>query len=160
MITGTDNLRDIFSIFHDGTIVNHELVPPGLRLEVEILYLAQRVHPQYRGFRVELHNAREISFATWPSDLNAPATQMDSLADIFAPQLDILGCEVEPSGLKISCNQSSPQWNYCGGELRLAADAATLTDAGGKEYSIDELRRLSEGYWNEWQSNAHDSATR
>lgn len=157
MIVGAENLRDMFSILHDGVIVRYDSVAPNLELNVEILYLAQRVSPEYRGFRVVLQNARELSFTTWPSDLTSPPAQIKSIPDIFAPELDVLGCEIENGALKVTCNQSSPKWNYCGGELRLKADSATVTDAGGKEYSIEELGRLCDEYWNEWQRNAGSS---
>jgi hypothetical protein len=159
MIVGTENLRDMFSIFHDGVIIRYEPVASNLDLDVEILYLAQRVNPEYRGFRVVLQNAREFSFTTWPNDQTAPPAKMESLPDIFAPKLDILGCDIENGALKVICNQSSPQWNYCGGELCLKADSATVTDPGGEEYSIEQLGRLSDEYWNEWQGNAGNSPT-
>ena len=157
MIVGTENLRDMFAILHDGVIVRCDPFDANLELNVEILYLAQRVNLGYLGFRVVLQNVCELSFTTWPSDLTSPPDQIKSLLEIFAPELDILGCEIEKDTLKVTCNQSSPKWNYCGGELCLKADSASVTDPGGKEYSIEELGRLSDEYWNEWQRSGGSS---
>lgn len=45
-IEGPENVRDIFSIFHDGTISSCALNGCDLTLEIEIQYLAERVRPE------------------------------------------------------------------------------------------------------------------
>jgi hypothetical protein len=151
MISGVNNLRDTFSIFHDGGISGFTSSGQDLILDVEIMYLAERINPSYRVFRLTLRNARDIVFETWPKDSNAEPSKISSLSKIFVPELEILGCEVAGDDLKVTCNQPSANCNYCGGTLFLKTDSASVTDESGKEYSIEELRQLSAGYWSDWE---------
>jgi len=95
-----------------------------------------------------------VQFKTWPDGITEEPDFIVSVAQIFAPELDILSCEIEDTALKVVCNQTSPHWNYCGGELMFKADAAVVTDPDGKNYSIDQLRQISQAYWTAWQKNA------
>ncbi|MBL4632289.1 MAG: hypothetical protein JKY56_00360, partial [Kofleriaceae bacterium] len=69
MIDGLQKISDVFSMFHDGSIVHHQIDGDDLCLTIEILYLAERVSPTFSKFRVRLHNCEEVSFTTWQSDL-------------------------------------------------------------------------------------------
>jgi len=154
VITGADSLCSLFSIFHDGTICHHFTVGSNLELDIYIPYLAHEVAPEHDTFHVSLANVRELRFKTWPNDRAAESNLITSAAQIFAPELDILNCELENSALKVVCTQTSSAWSYSGGELVFEVDAAVVSDQAGKSYSIEELRQLSADYWNNWQKNA------
>ncbi|MES2297505.1 MAG: hypothetical protein V4582_10705 [Pseudomonadota bacterium] len=150
MISGTENLCDIFSIFHDGEISHFAVDGANLDLEVEIMYLAERVNPNYRRFRVSLQNVKNLSFQTWPKDPHMVPVTLSSPKHIFKPELEILSGELDGNLIKVICNQALPSCEYCGGELYLQADHAVVRDEGDREYSIDDLRNLSKDYWDEW----------
>jgi hypothetical protein len=152
VISGSEDLSEIFSIFHDGEIVNYASDGSDLELKVEIMYLAERVDPDYRSFQLRLHNVRDINFETWPKDSAAEPAKLFSIPQIFEPELEISGAEPEGDSIKIICNQSSPQCEYSGGTLLLQADYALVTDEGGKEYSLEELRQICSGYWSDWKN--------
>lgn len=152
MISGVVSLSKLFSIFHDGCIVGHASQGSSLTLDVEIQYLADLINPDYTSFRLIMRAVDGLLFRTWPNDADAEGEQLTSASLIFAPELEILNASSEGDALKIMCNQSSGEWNYCGGELLLKVDSASVFDQGGREYSIDELEFICERYWSDWKT--------
>ncbi len=151
MIKGNQNICSAFNIFHDGCISNYEYFENNLELEIEVMYLAEMVNPDYRKFWLTLQNISRLALETWPKDRNADPEFISSPTKIFEPELEILSCEVVGSSLRIDCNQASPNWNYCGGTLSLQTDGIIVRDEGGKEYSIEDLDTICREYWSEWR---------
>lgn len=151
MISGVENLSEMFSIFHDGGISHFAFNGFNLSLEIQISYLAERVNPSYQIFKIVLQNASDIQFTTWPNDPNAEPKKLSSIAEIFEHELEILNGEVADDSFKVICSQPSPTCDYCGGELLLKADSASVTDEDGKDYSLEELRQICRGYWSDWE---------
>jgi len=121
-------------------------------LEVEIQYLAERINPVFRKFQIILENVENIKFRTWPSDLKSKAKLITEPSVIFKPKLDILEGNIKEEQIQVICNQASPDFEYCGGELYFSSTLAIVTDEAGKSYSIDELDVLCKGYWDEWSA--------
>jgi hypothetical protein len=149
-IEGQENLRDIFSIFHDGGISSCRREGESLLMEVEIQYLAERINPDFRKFMVRLNDVKNLSFSTWPSDLKSPPVLLDEAEEIFKAELEILEGDIENEKIKVVCNQHSSEFDYCGGELYLSASSAEVTDEANKSYSIEGLDILCKGYWDDW----------
>lgn len=150
MIFGAESLSNIFSVFHDGGIARYSANENNLDLDIEIMYLAERVNPAFRHFHVSLHDIRNLYFSTWPKESAAEPSILRSPAQIFEPELEILSGEYDSEQVMVICNQSSAECDYCGGILYFSASDATVTDEAGQEYSIDALHRLCEDYWDEW----------
>lgn len=150
MITGAENLSDMFSIFHDGGVARYSANGDNLDLDIEIMYLAERVNPAFRSFHVSIQNVQDISFSTWLKESGVEPLVLRSPAKIFGPKLEILSSEVYGEQIKVICNQPSAECDYCGGELYFSASGATVTDEAGREYSIDALQQLFKDYWDEW----------
>jgi hypothetical protein len=153
-IEGLENVRDIFSIFHDGSISSCALDGDDLTLDVEIQYLAERVKPEFRKFKVRLFGASNVRFSTWPSDLKSDPVVLTDVPDIFDADLEILEGSLSEEEIKVVCNQHSSDLPYCGGELRFHCLRAEVADEGGKGYSIEELSELCKGYWDDWSSRS------
>ena len=149
-IEGIESVREIFSIFHDGSLVSYVADGDTLRLEIEIHYLAERVNPYFRTFNVCLFGVDDVQFSPWPSDLKAKLETISELPKIFEADLEILECTLQEGVIEVVCNQHSPAFAYCGGELRVRCTCATVIDEAGKAYSIEELGALCNGYWNDW----------
>jgi len=147
-IIGSNNISDIFSIFHDGCIVSSRTEPMGMFIEVEIPYLANLIFPEFDKFEVRLYGFKNVRFKTWPSDLKSEPEVLSNVDEIFMPELEILQSEVSQGCIRIVCNQHSHQYDYCGGELQFDVDAAEVSDQNNKLYSIDELSSISDKYWN------------
>ena len=72
MITGVNDLAELFSIFHDGVVTEASALDHDLQLTVKISYLAQRIQPHLTTFTVRLHQLEDLGFSTWPKDSAAP----------------------------------------------------------------------------------------
>lgn len=149
-IEGPENISYVFSIFHDGGIVHCHDENGSLLLKIEIQYLAERINPDFRKFSVLLENVKGVYFSTWPSDLKSEPEVLKDVTSIFKPELEILEGNFKEGQIQVVCNQHSPEFDYCGGELYLSATSAKVTDEDGKSYSLDELDTLCKGYWEEW----------
>jgi hypothetical protein len=156
-IYGIENIKELFCILHDGVIISGELTRSEMRLEVEIPYLAKRIDPSYQNFRVILKGTEDVRFTTWPNELELTPRVLRNIHEIFEPQLDILSGRVRGKHVQMACSQSSPDYDYCGGELCFIAEQASVIDEAGKSYSIGELDTLARGYWDDWANSSQES---
>ncbi|QUY43518.1 hypothetical protein [Acaryochloris marina] len=152
-IEGSENISNVFSIFHDGDIVNGHQKNSSLLIEVEIQYLAERINPPFRKFMLRLDNVRNLHFSTWPSDWKSEPKVLRDAKTIFKSELGILEGNYEEDQIKVACDQHLPEFDYCGGELHFSATSVEVTDEAGKGYSIEELGALCKDYWDEWANN-------
>lgn len=148
-INNLGNIRDIFTSFHDGSIVHFCCEEDSLLLEVEIQFLAKRVDARFQKFFVRLAGLENVYFKTWPRGPKAESAVLVDMAAIFKPELEILDANLKENEIQVVCNQYSPEFNYRGGELYFCAASAEVTDEAGKVYSIDELAVLWGGYLGE-----------
>ena len=151
-IEGLENINTMFSVFHDGEINRCVKTNSHLEFGVHIQYLAERINPEFRTFSVALEGVEGLYFTTWPDDANAEPDVIADVGSICTKELEILSGEIENGFIKVACNQPLPGLGYCGGFLHLKAKSAVVKDEAGKQYSIDELCSLSNGYWDEWAS--------
>lgn len=149
-IYGSENIGNIFSYFHDGIITHAFMDGSDLILDIEIRYLAARINPLYRKFSVRLEGTRDLHFTTWPNDSKTEPEVITNVSIIFKPELDILQGSTNDEQICVICNQTSPTFCYCGGELSFHAISAHVIDEGGRKYSIAEISSLCKGYWDEW----------
>ena len=144
-----ENIRDIFSIFHDGTIEtwngNHEL----LKLRIDCEYLAQKIDKDFKVFYVEFEHFEKLEFIPWMNPINQPQTLFTNIVDIFQASLEILSAEIENGFVKITCNQHNLDFNYCGGTLLVNCKNVKVFDEKNNELTIDELDKICNEYWNE-----------
>jgi hypothetical protein len=92
-IAGLDNIAKLFSIFHDGVIVDASPQGEDLRLTVRLSYLAERVQPGFTTFTLLLRQLEELSFSTWPKESSVPPETLRDVHTFFSPPLDILSAE-------------------------------------------------------------------
>src|SRR5689334_21078344 len=139
MITTTESICEIFSIFHDGMIEEASLSGQKLKLKIEISYLADRVKSWFKFFFVELDGFRSAEFRGWPATLQGEKKLVSKLSDIFELPLEILEAKLTGDRIEVVCNiKSNANSEFCGGELLFHADAAMVRDEANKEYSISE----------------------
>ncbi len=151
MISGHENIAKLFSVFHDGGIADHLTKEKDLILTVEILYLAQRIHPSFKKFYLTLKQPQKIQFIPWRIDLAQKPVPILELKKIFEPDLDILEGQLQDDLVQVVCNQLSAGYDYCGGVLSFKTEGVDVQDEAGKRYSLEELTRLSEAYWKDWE---------
>lgn len=151
-IKNQENIRDIFSIFHDGSITSCYTNTDSLLMKVEISYLAERIDPNFSEFTLCIYGVSNIYFSTWLSDLKSEPVIIREIERIFKPELEILEGNIENEKIKVVCNQHSSEFDYCGGELYLSIISCEVLDEVGKSYSIEELDILCKEYWDEWEN--------
>ena len=105
MIQDIKNLRELFNIFHDGGIAHYQMIGPDLELTVKIQYLAALVQPHFRRFSVLLSNVRDLAFRAWTLEQSAQSPMLIRHSEIFEPELEILGAEIEGVVLSITCGR-------------------------------------------------------
>ena len=150
MITGSQNIADVFSIFSDGIIVNHVCKGNRLTLNIEIPYLARCICPDYLGFTIELSNVKNICFKTWPSEAGDKERHVVDPAHIFETRLEIIEGNVRNGCIEVVCSNPVEEYDFCGGELNFEADTAAVFDDGGKQYSLEELAAISKKHLRKW----------
>ena len=65
-----ENIRDIFSILHDGDICAWNGDKNLLTLTVECQYLAKRIDPSFDKFYVELFNIDKLELEPWRNSVD------------------------------------------------------------------------------------------
>ena len=154
MITELNNIAAIFSVFHDGRITAYSRTGDTIRLTVEIKYLARRVKEDYNSFSLCLHEVTKLSFRTWPNIVGAQPVLIENGEPFLGTKMEILSGEVKDGSIQIACNQANSSLDFCGGELYLLCTGATVSDPSGKEYSLDELGKICQEYWDEWSNKS------
>jgi hypothetical protein len=143
-------VAQVFSIFHDGSVVGCQRIGDDLNLDIEIEYLAQRVAPEYGGFSVSILGARDFSFTTWPKHAEQPAAIFSDPMEIFGSEPEILSSKIKDGFIEIALNESSRNVDYSGGILRFKADGIRVLDEGGYECGVETLGKICQEYWDEW----------
>lgn len=142
----------MFSIFHDGGIWAYALNGDDLELDIDIdiQYLAERVRPDFNLFHVSLKAVRGIVLEVWAMEPEGEDEVISSLEEIFIPEPEILSAKPEGNAVCILCLRQDDGGPGRGGSLLIEAEAAEVTDEGGRCYSLEELVDLANGYWDEW----------
>jgi hypothetical protein len=149
-MTEPEEIAEVFGIFHDGCISGGTKVYRTAKLIVEIEYLAERIRPTYRKFTVQIDDLEQVRFTPWTDDGHPLVPDITGFAEIASLDLGVLSAEAEGSKVRIACTQGRPGLGYCGGFLEMAAERCSVFDESGREWTLEELRRLSDDYWSDW----------
>lgn len=149
-MTGPEEIAEVFGILHDGCIAGGTTVDHAVELVVEIEYLARRIRPTDRKFLVRIDGLEQVSFTPWSDDGRTVVPAITGFVGIASLGLGVLSAEAEGSRVRIACTQDRPGLGYCGGFLEMEAGRCRVFDESGREWSLEELRTLSDGYWREW----------
>lgn len=132
--------RDVWEVFHDGTVVRIEGAVPGdLRIGLEITYLRRMFDEPGDSFTVELGSCSRFQYTEYDAE------RTENLPDIESKEPEILSVEsVEP--LVICCVM---------GTLELEYKSMKVLLPSGTE--VDERALLSAGqrYWDEWSAGGN-----
>jgi hypothetical protein len=151
-MTESNNIRDIFTILHDGIITDFSGDKNLLTLKIECQYLAERIDKSFVNFFVELTQIKDLYLTTWPNPFDLPISTLSDLNDIFKAKLEILSVEKKENLIIIACNQNDTSLNYCGDNLTISCNSIKVFDQNKKELKINEFDILCNSYWNEKRS--------
>ena len=149
-MTVIEDIRDIFSILHDGTISAWTGDKNLLTLTVDCEYLAERIDKSFDKFYVELINVDKLELDPWTNPIDLPTIVKFDYADIFKAELEILSADIKEDVVVITCNQHDTNFDYCGGNLTICCQAIKVFDQNKNELTIDQFEEICKNYWDEW----------
>ena len=145
----TENIRDIFSMLHDGVISAWTGNKNSLTLRIECQYLAERIDKSFERFYVELTQVDVLFLSTWPNSLDLQTQILTKPSDIFKAELELLSAEIRDGKVIIACNQHDTNFDYCGGNLTVSCKTIKILDQNKNELTIDQFDEICKNYWDE-----------
>lgn len=141
------DIKDIFTIFHDGCIKDYECVDNDLKLTMEINFLAELMDKTYEFINLILFNVNSFYFEPWTGSI----TQITDKETIFGFQLCVVSTEFdENNNVVVHCNcLENDHVDFEGGKLIIECDDFSLTDQVGNPLTLNQLKELSSHYWND-----------
>ncbi len=93
MITQKQDMVDVFSVLHDGTIEEYKIEDGNLILKIYCQYLAKDTNTSYEYFSVKLNQLKSISLMPWLKNSQEEVFWKDTEL-IFQKGLEILNADV------------------------------------------------------------------
>ena len=152
-----EDIRDVFSIFHDGTIETWNGNRESLKLKIDCEYLANKIDKSYRIFYVEFEQIDKLEFIPWMNPIKNYQILDTNIETVFQTSLEILSAEIENKIVKITCNQSNNDFDYWGGILLVNSKSVKIFDEKNNELTIDKLDEICNEYWNEIKGQTEKS---
>lgn len=142
-----NKIATVFSIFHDGVIVNHNSLTNGIELTVECQYLVELINANFTKFYLRLNDVTLLEFETWMNSAVLKSQLQTTSSDIFKTELEILSAEIKEGAVEVCCSQNNHEFNYSGGILKIVAKKITVYCENKKEISIERLCAIGNSYW-------------
>ncbi|MEH7356175.1 hypothetical protein V7150_21905 [Neobacillus drentensis] len=130
--------KDVFNIFHDGTINDLYRTSNSLMLKIEIEYLAEMINENFNCFYCELVNCEKFSFRFW-SDNN----KCTDLEEIKNYELEIIDAKLSGEELIVSCRNEE----IIGGNLHIKTQRIKLFNQVKSAIPLNELSEIYRSYW-------------
>jgi len=144
-----EDIRNIFSILHDGIISAWSGDKELLVLTIYCEYLAEQMDSSFNKFYIELSGINKITLSPWTNSPGVPAIPVINLPDIFQAQLEILSADITNDLVIITCKQHDTRFDYSGANLAISCNVIKIFDQGHNELTIEELARAANAYWKE-----------
>lgn len=147
MNTVQNDIRDIFSIFHDGGIVDCRGDLQKLTLTIQCNHLAELINPDFENFYLDLIELNKLDFYPWMNPIELEKIDFDSYKDYLKVDLEILSAKIKDDLIIVTCNQHDTDLDFCGGNLMISAKDFNLYDHKLTPMTIDQLDLISRNYW-------------
>lgn len=141
------NIIDIFSILHDGTIESWTGDKNKLVLKVSCFYLAELIDKDFEYFYIEITEILKIELDTWINPIEKGPQIFTEISDIFKAELEILSADKVDNEIVITCNQPFRDMNYSGGNLTLNCKSIKVFDQNINELTIEKFGEICKQYW-------------
>lgn len=147
MSTVQNDIRDIFSIFHDGGIVDCKGDLHKLTLTIQCKYLAELINPDFEVFYIDLIGINKLDFDPWMNPIDLEKIDFNSYEEYLKVDLEILSAEIKDDVVLITCNQHDTDLDFCGGNIIISANDFKLFDYNSKQLTIEQLDSICKKYW-------------
>lgn len=142
-----NDIRDIFSIFHDGGIVDCNGDLNKLTLTIQCNYLAELINPDFEKFYIDLIEIDKLDFDPWMNPIDLEKIVFNSYEEFLKVDLEILFADIKDDFVLITCNQHDTNLDYCGGNLMISANDFNLFDQNRTKLTIEQLDLICRTYW-------------
>lgn len=147
MNTLLNDIRDVFSILHDGVIVDCEGDLNKLTLTIQCNYLAELINPNFKNFHIDLIAITKLNFVPWVNPIDLKAIQFKSHEEFLKVGLEIISAELKDGCVFVSCLQDNTDLDYSGGHLMISAKDFNLYDHDKNTLTTDKLDSACRFYW-------------
>jgi len=154
MVTQKQDMADVFSIFHDGSIEEYKVEKESIFLKIYCQYLAKNINPFYEFFWVKLNQLNSISLLPWLKNSQEELfwTNIDL---IFEKELEILNAKITlEDTIQVFCDCSNifeeNEVNYVGATLEFDCYSILIFDENKQEINLDYLKKIAAKYWKEF----------
>jgi len=148
-----EKLKSLFNTLHDGVIFSCSVDKSQLNLKIGCQYLAEKINPSFDYFHLQLIQVERIMLEPWMNQETKPQDYNTSLQEIFKSPLEIKSSEIKGNLVVVYCSQNNPDFNSCGGNLFIKCEDARLLDQEDNEITLEELKILSDLYWEDFDKN-------
>lgn len=150
-MTAKENIREIFSILHDGTITRWKGNKDKLTLAIDCLYLAERIDNSFDKFYVQLFNIDKLELDPWTNSIEIEKVIKTDFEEIFKAELDILSAVINDDAVIVSCQQYNRDFDYSGGNLKINCEKIKVFDQNKNELTIKQFGEICKSYWDEFR---------
>lgn len=144
-MTTTEKIADIFSWFHDGTLIEWHGNLKKLSLTVDIQYAAEYLAPDFKNFYVELFDIETLRCEPWGEE----ATDSIPYETLFSEEIEINTADVKDDYAVITyLNNDFPT---TGGFIYIKAGNVKLYQHDRKEITVEDIIKASKRYRNNFK---------
>jgi hypothetical protein len=139
-----DKIIDVFSINHDGTIVNIRKEKNDLNIDIDIQYLAQYFEKSFTIMKYKIKDFLKLEF------IDCDNNKYENISEINKMELNIYEAELGEDG-NIIINVWSDKIPY--GKLFLWGNDIKIYDQNNSEIEYNKLIEICENYWDNFSNN-------
>ncbi|RUT35759.1 hypothetical protein EJP77_01710 [Paenibacillus zeisoli] len=129
----------LFSIFHDGSICEITDLADRLVFSVDIMYLAERINPDFRCFHIHLMKPYVFFFEDYES-----GKKTYDFKEINKLELEILKTDIKDGKIEVFC---SSDIDDIFGFLNINVVELLIFDQLHKSVGLERLRTIAQEYW-------------
>ena len=151
MTTCKSEISDIFSIFHDGSITKFHDNGDNCIINIDCMYLAERINQDHLYFILKVNGLRELSLNVWPRNKDREPWVMTDPKQIFQAELDIFNSELINDKIVVRVGQEGDKTlDYSGGDLTFDCDSIEIFTQDFNIISYETLVNVCKHYWDEF----------
>jgi HD superfamily phosphohydrolase len=136
---------DVFSINHDGTIINIEKENNDLNIDIEINYLANYINKSFTIIKYKIINFKKMELIDLVNYI-----KYENITEIKSIEVNINNAEIGEDE-NIIIHIWSEKNKIYEGKLYLWADDIKIFDQDNHEIEYYKLNEICKKYWNDWK---------
>lgn len=146
MYLNLENQELLFSIFHDGGVEEIRENVDGIECTIDIMYLAERILPQFRGIIIKLIYPAEL----YLEYVDTSETIRD-FKELNKLDIEILKADINEDKVKVFCSINGGQ---SFGYLNVKASEVYIYDPERNLISLEDLKTICNQYWDDFRKRA------